>query len=114
MHGSAFAIVGGGGVFDWSTAADRKQKPPAYRACPGEVLTFLWDAPAAAVGLAQLSGPGCPSDLGQAASEGKARVLVPPTKDSTSFSVKLDKRGKYYFTPDAALCKQGVVQEVEV
>ena len=39
-------------------------------------------------------------------------MLVPPTEDSTS-SVKLEKRGRYYFA-DPALCKEGVVQEVEV
>jgi len=111
--GNAFAFVGGGGVFDWSNAPNAKAAPPVYKACPGEVLTFYWNAPTAPIGLTQVSGPGCPSDFGKAASEGKARVLVPPTQSSTSYSVKLDKRGKYFFA-DPGLCKQGVVQEVEV
>ena len=113
--GNAFAFVGGGGVFDWSTgAAAKKEKAPGiYKACLGEVLTFYWNAPAAPIGLTQFQGPGCPADFGKAANEGKARVLVPPTTASTSYSVKLDKRGRYFFA-DPGLCKQGVVQEVEV
>ena len=115
--GNAFAFVGGGGVFDWSTAGASSNKakaaPPIYKACPGEVLTFYWNNPTAPVGLAQFAGPGCPSDFGKAAAEGKARVLVAPTQASTSYSVKLDKRGRYFFA-DPGLCKQGVVQEVEV
>ena len=115
--GNAFAFVGGSGVFDWSTAADAASKgkaPPQklYRACPGEVLTFYWNNPSTPVGLTQFAGPGCP-DFGKAVADGKARVLVAPTQASTSYSVKLDKRGRYYFA-DPGLCKQGLVQEVEV
>lgn len=116
--GGAFAFAGGGGgVFDWSSAGSGGGKggaaAPIYKACPGEVLTFYWNNPATPVGLAQFQGPSCPSDFGRASADGRARVLVAPTPASTSYSVKLEKRGKYWFA-DPGLCKQGVVQGVEV
>ena len=115
--GNAFAFVGGGGVFDWSnagSAANKGRAPPkVYKACPGEILTFFWSQATTPIGLTQFAGPGCPKDFAAAAANGKARVLVAPTQGSTSYSVKLDKRGRYFFA-DPALCSQGVVQEVEV